>query len=53
MKTILLYLILICIKVLEHALSKVDFSVGIVFYMLPGNLILNTGQTVEYNKEIL
>ena len=53
MKTILLYLILICIKVLEHALSKVDFSVGIVFYILPGNLILNTGQTVEYNKEIL
>ena len=24
--------------VLEHALSKVDFSVGIGMYMLPGNL---------------
>ena len=25
-------------RVLEHALSKVDFSVGIGIYMLPGNL---------------
>ena len=28
-------------EVLEHALSKVDFSVGIGIYMLPSNLNLN------------
>ena len=31
-------------EVLEHALSKVDFSVGIGIYMLPSNLNLNIGK---------
>ena len=38
---------------LEHALSKVDFSVGIDIYMLPGNLSLNIGKTKGYNHKIL
>ena len=33
---------------LEHALSKVDFSVGIGIYMLPCDLNLNIGKTKEY-----
>ena len=36
--------------VLEHALSKVDFSVGIGIYMLPSNLNLSIGRAREYNK---
>ena len=39
--------------VLEHALSKVDFSVGIGIYMLPSNLNLSIGKTKGYNNEIL
>ena len=39
--------------VLEHALSKVDFSVGIGIYMLPSNLNLNIGNTKGYNNKIL
>ena len=39
--------------VLEHALSKVDFSVGIVIYMLPSNLNLSIGKTKGYNNNIL
>ena len=39
--------------VLEHALSKVDFSVGTGIYMLPSNLNLNIGKTKGYNNEIL
>ena len=35
--------------VLEHALSKIDFSVGTGIYMLPNNLNLNTGKTKGYN----
>ena len=31
--------------VLEHALSKVDFSVSIGIYMLPSNLNLSIGKT--------
>ena len=31
--------------VLEHALSKVDFSIGTDIYMLPSNLTLNLGKT--------
>ena len=31
-------------QVLEHALSKVDFSVGVGIYMLPSNLNLNIGK---------
>ena len=38
--------------VLEHALSKVDFSVGIGIYMLPSNLNLNIGKTKGYNNKI-
>ena len=38
---------------LEHALSKVDFSVGIGIYMLPSNLNLNIGKTKGYNSKVL
>ena len=37
----------------EHALSKVDFSVGIGTYMLPSNLNLNIGKKKGYNHKIL
>ena len=37
-------------RVLEHALSKVDFSVGIGIYMLPGNLNLSIGKKGYDNK---
>ena len=40
-------------RVLEHALSKVYFSVGTGIYMLPSNLNLNIGRTKGYNKKIL
>ena len=39
--------------VLEHALSKVDFSVGIGIYMLPSDLNLNIEKTKGYNNKIL
>ena len=39
--------------VLEHTLSKVDFSVRIGVYMLPRNLNLNIGKTKGYNDRIL
>ena len=39
--------------VLEHASSKVDFSVGTGIYMLPSNLNLNIGKTKGYNNKIL
>ena len=39
--------------VLKHALSKVDFSVGIGIYMLPSNLNLSIGKTKGYNNKIL
>ena len=39
--------------VLEHALSKVDFSVGTGIYMLPSDLNLNIGKTKGYNNKIL
>ena len=39
--------------VLEHALSKVDFSVGIGIYMLPSNLNLSIGRTKGYNNKVL
>ena len=38
---------------LEYALSKVDFSVGMGIYMLPGNLNLSIGKTKRYNDKIL
>ena len=38
---------------LEHALSKVDFSVGMGIYMLPSNLNLNIGRAKGYNNKIL
>ena len=40
-------------SVLEHALSKEDFSVVTSIYMLPSNLNLNIGNTVEYSSKIL
>ena len=39
--------------VLEHALSKVDFSVGTGIYMLPSKLSLNIGQKKEHNNKSL
>ena len=39
--------------VLKHALSKVDFSVGIGIYMLPSNLNLSIGKKEGYNNKIL
>ena len=39
--------------VLEHALSKVDFPVGIGIYMLPSNLNLSIGKTKGYNNKVL
>ena len=39
--------------VLEHALSKVDFSVGIGIYMLPSNLNLAIGKKEGYNNKII
>ena len=36
--------------VLEHALSKIDFSVGIGIYMLPSNLNLNIGRKEGIQK---
>ena len=40
-------------NVLEHALSKVDFSVDLGIYMLPSSLNLNIGKTKGYNNKIL
>ena len=39
--------------VLEHALSEVNFSVGIGIYMLPSNLNLSIWKTKGYNNKIL
>ena len=39
--------------VLEHALSKSDFSVDTGIYMLPNDLNLNIGKTTGYNKKLL
>ena len=39
--------------VLEHALSKVDFSVGIGIYMLPSNLNLAIGKKEGCNNKTL
>ena len=38
---------------LEHGLSKVDFSVGIGIYILPSNLNLTIGKTNGYNNQVL
>ena len=38
---------------LEHALSKVDFSVGVGIYMLSSNLNLNIRKKERYNNKIL
>ena len=40
-------------SVLEHALSKVDFSIGTDIYMLPSNLNLSIEKTPLYNNKIL
>ena len=36
---------------LQHALSKVGFSIGTDIYMLPNNLNLNNGKTAKQNKK--
>ena len=38
---------------LEHALSKINFSVGKGIYILPSNLNLNIGKAKGYNNRIL
>ena len=40
-------------RVLEHALAKVDFSVGIGICMLPSNLSLSIEKTKGYSNKIL
>ena len=40
-------------RVLKHALSKVNFSVGTDIYMLSSNLNLNTVKKRGYNNKIL
>ena len=40
-------------EVLEHALSKVDCSVGTGIYMLPSNLNLSIGKSKGYKNKIL
>ena len=40
-------------RVLEHALSKVDFLVDRGICMLPSNLNLNNGRTKGYNSDVL
>ena len=40
-------------RVLGHALSKVDFSVGTSIYMLSSDLNLSMGKTKGYNNKIL
>ena len=39
--------------VLEHALSKLDFSVGTGIYILPSNLNLNIGKKKGCNNKFL
>ena len=39
--------------VLEHAMSKVDFSVRVGIYMLPSNMNLNIHKTQSFNSNIL
>ena len=39
--------------VLEHELSKIDFSVGMGIYMLPSDFNLNIGKTKGYNNKNL
>ena len=38
---------------LEHALSKVDFSVGTGIYMVPSSFNLKIGKKKRYNNKIL
>ena len=40
-------------SILEHVLSKLDFSKGTSFYMPLSNLNLSTGKIAGYSKEIL
>ena len=40
-------------SILEHTLSKLDFSVSTGINMLPSNLNLHIGKTVGYNDKIL
>ena len=40
-------------SVLEHSMSKANFSVGTDIYMLPSNINLNVRKTAGYNNKIL
>ena len=37
-------------SLLDHALSKVYFSIGTGIYMVPSNLNLNIGKTAHYGN---
>lgn len=40
-------------SVLEHALSKVDYSIGTGIYILPSSLNMSIGKATGYNNKIL
>lgn len=40
-------------SVLQHAISKIDFSVVANIYMLPSNLKLDKGKTVICKKKLI
>ena len=40
-------------SVLEHSISKANFSVGTDIYMLPSNINLNVRKSARYNNKIL
>lgn len=42
----------VLIRVLEHALSKVRFSIGTSIYILSSNFNLTIGKTAVYNNKI-
>ena len=37
-------------SLLDHVLSKVDFSIGTGIYMVPSNINLNIGKTIRYEN---
>lgn len=40
-------------RILEHAISKVDFSIGTFIRILPSSLNLDIGKTAGYNSKLL
>ena len=37
-------------SLLDHVLSKADFSIGTGIYMVPSNINLNIGKTIRYEN---